>query len=192
MTISLKWIEANGEERLLDVDALVREGYSASSEVTKNPVERGVTVTDNIRDSDDVLTIEFVITNTPIVVPRSHFESSGSVRPSDKASVLQFDSEFDRVRAVEADLRRIKSAALMWHITTDLREYTDFAISQIQTTKDDHTGDSCRFILTLDRVRYVSTSIAAVPHRMRRTRPQVSRGTQPVQPRESVLHQWLN
>lgn len=191
--VVLRYTETDGTERTLDVDAVVREGETLQSEITEHPVERGAPVADHAYDKLDSLVLEFVITNTPTRVPESHMSGvGGSFRSSGGAVVLSFDSQFDRVREVETDLRRIKSAALLWNVSTGLRDYNEFIIEQIAIERTEGRGSSAKFTVTLRKFRFVTTSVAAVPHRQRRTRPPVSRGQQPPQPpRASVLHGWF-
>lgn len=193
MTTVITYRELDGTERPLDVDALVREGETLQSDVSEHPVEQGAPVADHVRDKLDSLVLEFVITNTPTRVPQSHMDGvGGSFRSADKAVVLSFDSQFDRVSAVERDLRRVKTAGLLWNVSTALRDYSGFAIEQIAVERADGKGGSARFTLTLRRLNFVTTSVVDVPHRRRRTRPPISRGQQPPQPpRASNLHRWF-
>ncbi len=58
------------------VDCSVSESHVADSEVTSHPVEDGQAVTDNVRPKADLITLEGVISNTPIEVPQSHADGA--------------------------------------------------------------------------------------------------------------------
>jgi hypothetical protein len=70
------------------VDASLRETYSYGAEVTEHPVEQGADVADHIRPRSRVLSIEAVVTNTPIEVPGSHADGTAA-----DASPLELQGE---------------------------------------------------------------------------------------------------
>lgn len=191
VTTQIQWTEASGSTTVLDTDAVVTETNAMASEITDNPIELGADVTDNARDKSDQLTLEFVISNTPTRVPKSHANGvTGSTRatPDGKAVVLQFDAQFDRVQAVQQDLARVKKAALLWQITTALRIYGNFLLEQINVTRDGKTGNSAKFSLQLRRALFVSTQYAAVPVLQPRTLPTATQSTQPTRtPHNGIL-----
>jgi len=197
MALELTWAEVDGEVKTLDVDALMREGNTGTSELTENPIELGADVTDHIRDKSDALTLEFVITNTPLRVPTSHMQGiTGSVRKVDTKNgnvvALAFDSQFDRVKAVYDDLSRVRKAGLLWRIESPVRVYEDFLIETLAYARDNKTGDAATFILGMKRARFVSTRVVAIPRR-RRTRPTVNTGTQATRPpRDSIGWRLFN
>lgn len=191
-TVQVHYTELDGARKLVAPDAMLREAPSRASEITDNPVERGLPVSDNIRLKGESLVIEVLVTNTPITPPLSHANGAvGVFRQSDdtKAVVLQFDQTFDRVRDMYADLARVQGLGLMFDIQSSLRDYTDFAIEQFQCERTDKTGNSARFVITFKRVRYANTAAAPVPRRVPRTLPPVPQGVQPpVAARETLAY----
>lgn len=58
------------------LDVSVRESHGLSAEVTEHPVESGADVADHIRPKQRTVTIEGIISNTPIEVPQSHMDGA--------------------------------------------------------------------------------------------------------------------
>lgn len=189
MRTKIQYQETDGTLRNLDVDAVLREGFTGISEVTENPVEGRASVTDHIRDKSRTLTLEFVVTNTPTRVPQTQNQgTTGSFRkdPDTGGVVLLFNGTFDRVRDVFDELELARINRWLFTVETAQREYGELALEQVQTTRDATTGDAAVFTLTLRRITFAETRAAAVP-RLRRQRPVVSQGAQPIRPpRDSV------
>lgn len=185
------WYERDGRLQSLDIDAIIREGGSEVSEVTENPIERGSPVADHVREKMDQLTLEFVITNTPLRAPLTNADGATATIQRDdvsKASVLVFSAEFDRVESVRHTLARVRTEALLCTVYTPLRAYENFVIEQSTPERNQRTGDSAKFVLTLRKIRTVNTRIVAIPPRRRRVAPTQPLGAQPTEvPRNSAF-----
>lgn len=190
--VAFSWTELDGRVGTLDVDAVLREGNTEVSEITENPVELSADVTDHIRDKSDTLTIEFVITNTPVEIPQTNAEGvSGAFQKNSNSGgvTLQFSGEFNRVVSVRETLSRVRRQGLKWQVFSAVKTYSDFLLEQIQFSRDQNTGDAVSFVLQLKRVRFVSTRVVSVPVRRRRVIPNQARGTQPpAPPRNSAIY----
>lgn len=176
--VLVTYAERDGAIKRIDCDAVVREGWDSDAEVTESPIERGAEVVDHVREKNDALTLEILITNTPTRVPQSHMSGVGGTTTKDEAgTVLVFDGEFDRVRNVAQDLVRVKAAGLLWYIQTALNDYDEYLLQNFKATKEARTGNSATFILTLKRARFVDTNDTSIP-RTRRAAPRVNAGAQ--------------
>jgi hypothetical protein len=186
---SLTWTERDGSLRSLDVDAVLREGNTRTAEVTENPVERGADVADHIRPKTDTLTLEFIISNTPVRAPQTNADGvSGTTQKTNAGTVLVFSGEFDRVESVFQTLKRVEDAGLKWQIFSGLTVYTDFVLEQVQAERDQKSGSSVKFVCTFRFIRLVATRQVSIPVQRRRVRPTQPRGVQqPEPPRNSVL-----
>lgn len=75
---------SGGKLRTIVFDGHLREQHDGSAQVTEHAVEKGSPVADHIRTAPDRLTIDAVVTNTPITIPESNLDgASGSVRDLD-------------------------------------------------------------------------------------------------------------
>ncbi len=71
-----------GGVALLTIDATVEENHQSSALITEHAVEVGSNITDHIRPDNDKLSLTFVISNTPIVVPGSGLDgATGEIQP---------------------------------------------------------------------------------------------------------------
>lgn len=67
--VFFSWVDANGKASDLLLDASPGRTHTASAQVTEHPVEKGTPATDNIRPLPRKLSIEGMITNTPLGAP---------------------------------------------------------------------------------------------------------------------------
>lgn len=67
--VFFSWVDADGKASDLLLDASPSRSHNASAQVTEHPVETGAPVADSIRPMPRRLTIEGMITNTPIGAP---------------------------------------------------------------------------------------------------------------------------
>jgi len=60
------WTDAAGQTKRLYFDATMSEGHEFTAEITEHAVEKGANVTDHVRKNLDRLTLEVMVSNTPI------------------------------------------------------------------------------------------------------------------------------
>ncbi len=200
----IKWSENNGPEQTLDFDCSVNEGYESAAEVTEHAVERGANVTDHVRPKNDTISLECVITNTPLDNPTFGLDgATGSVGSHSlevggkkfNAQTWGFSQAFDRVARADTQLRALKSAGQVLtviahgsHPARIVRTISDAVITRYKWDRAAESGNSLMITLELSRIRIATTQrVDAVPRR-RSGRQQQARGTQPaVQEDRSVL-----
>jgi hypothetical protein len=69
--LSLDWTpDDGGAPQSIDIDCAVTVTFECASEVTDHPVETGSSVADNIRTHNDTVTLEALISNQPIEMPK--------------------------------------------------------------------------------------------------------------------------
>lgn len=202
----------NGQTAAIYVDALINESPNTSAQVTRDPVEGGVSISDHVILDPEDLTIEGLITNTPIDDPGTQMAGvtgapasvelpQATVRHSAlfglfsmpaevvAATVLQWSGSFDRVGAVEQEIRRLVRTGTLVSILTGLRSYEPLVITSFRPRRDGTTGDSLPFTLTASEVRFAETETVEIPTAERRGQRGRSRGVQPTtpEPRQSML-----
>ncbi len=75
---------AGGALVTISFDATVREAHLSSTTVTEHPVEKGGNISDHARPELDRITVDVMVTNTPIVVPKTNMQGvTGGVSPVD-------------------------------------------------------------------------------------------------------------
>lgn len=74
--VTIVWQGDSGQTFNLTIDAAGRVQHSSPNTVTDHPVETGSAVADHIRPEADTVTIDGVISNTPIFLPGDHVGSA--------------------------------------------------------------------------------------------------------------------
>lgn len=176
------------------LDVVEREGYEATAETTDHAVDSGVAVSDHVKRNPDTITLEGMVTNTPIVVPATQMGGvTGNVQPSTlrvgglelKASVLTFSGPFDRVRAVDDALSALVGGAIVRYTGT-LRTADDLVMTRYRVDRDVTTGAALPVTIELRKVRRAEVRRVAVPAQRRGQLP-APRAAEPAPPRASVL-----
>jgi hypothetical protein len=125
--------EKNGAVVEIEFDAVLRLTPNTSSTATSHPVQKGAPISDHVRPEPLRLSVEAMVTNTPIKVPRTQMNGvTGTVtsqgmdvristvvgpgvrQPSSvtvPVTALRFSDKFDRVRDVYRELRAIQDAS---------------------------------------------------------------------------------
>ena len=111
-----------------ELDVAVSESHVLGSEVSEHPVESGSDVTDNVRTTPVVLTIEGIVSNTPIG-PIANKRFPGTV-PADDIYAL---------------LRSIRTKREPVVVETDLRVYDNMVLESLTIPVNVKTGDAFRF-----------------------------------------------
>lgn len=171
-------------------DCIEKEGYESTAETTEHAVDRGVVIADHLKKNPDTLTLEALVTNTPLVLPATHAGGvTGGVQPTTltvggkelRASALVWSGPFNRVRAVDEVLEALVGTAVLRYTGT-LRTMEDLVITRYRVDRDVATGAALPVVLELKKVRRATVQRVAVPAQ-RRAQPVVNRGAQPAAPR---------
>jgi hypothetical protein len=184
MATTLTW-ETGGRSVAVTLDAAPSQGFEITAEPTEHAVERGADITDHVRPGPDTITLEGVITNTPMVDDGSN-PSRGDVRAvplgdGRSVNVFAWDAPFDRVRTVDTLLRDLVAAGALVTLATGLRpEVTDLVVTRYRADRSATIGDAVQVSLELRRVRLVSVRRVEIPApAQRRGQRQGQRGAQP-------------
>lgn len=195
----------------LVLDAAPTEQHRANAIATEQEVERGVSVADHVRAERRTLTVEAVISDTPIatnaaiaVLPQlveleqpsrltqgpPKFDGRTwegatpaiGAAPPGKATVLQPSTLPKRVADTWAILMDARDRALLAIVTTKWETYEDCVLLEVLANRTAADGSWMRATLTFAELRLVSTELVDDPVPARpRDRRQVDRGSQEAQ-----------
>ena len=146
------------------VDVAVSEEHSFESEVTAHPVETGADITDNVRAQPIVVTLDCVVSDTPIGEMVKRRDESGTNVPSSDA--LAF-------------LKAVRDAREPITLATSLGAYENMVLRSLSVPRTGDTGDALRFRVTFQQVVLVTNARTTVPVAVPRAKKRINRGTKP-------------
>lgn len=147
----------------VELDCTVSELHQADVEITEHPTEEGADVTDHVRPKPVQLTLEGIISNTPInrTQARRVVDAQGTQ--------LTTTSLEDAIRgqvgyAEEAfvKLTEIKDEGRLITVVTPLKSYSNMVIRSLSVPRDARTGDALRFTAMLQEIRVVRNKTTTV------------------------------
>lgn len=200
MSATVEWVDGTGNTLLVELDATPTQAWESTAEVTKHPVETGSAIGDHVKPANDAITVEGVITNTPVIVPATQMQ--GATRApgtldlpgGGSVSVQRWSGPFDRVSECRELLRSLVKAGLPATLSTGRREGLRFddnlVLVRFRVDRDATTGNSINVSLDFEQLRVVSTSRVAVPA-VRRLQVPESRGTAPPVPAGSAAYNYV-
>lgn len=183
----LEWTEASGASGALEIDTTKTRGFELAAEVTEFPVESGSAIADNIRPVNGTISIEGIISNSPLDLPSTQMEGVTQVTASQtlpggdgstKATLTTWSGPFDRRRACDTVLAALVSSGTPVRLTTSLRTLENLAITRYKVDESVETGQALPVVLEFKALRIATTQRVAVPAVRRLVAP-VNRAVQP-------------
>jgi hypothetical protein len=166
------------------IDAALREEHSFESEVTQFPVEDGADITDHVRTLPKVVTIEGVVSDTPLgkaAVARAGVNAlieDGLIEPTTASA--------DALAA----LTEIHEAREPVTITTSLRLYENMVMESLTIPRDAETGAALRFTATFRQIVIVANQRVRVRVAVPRGKGKRSLGHQASKPFDGPPTYW--
>lgn len=165
---------------VIELDCTLSTTHSMKVEATKHPVERGAKITDHLRPEPDVVTLEGLISDTP--VSRSQqtraVQAAGVSLTTSAAAPAVFGVPGYAAAAL-AKLVAIKDGGILVTLATELRTYTDMALTSLDIPRDARTGDALRFSATFEKIIIVTNKVTQLrPARDPRANKQSKAGRQ--------------
>lgn len=134
------------------LDASLSERHTSLTEITRHPVEVGVSPTDHARIQPQKVVVEGMFSNT-LTSLQMQKARGGESQPG-KSGASQ--TLFYQLR----DLQRSRRAV---SITTSLSFYDNMVLTSLEVPRDPRTGDAVRFTATFEQVVFVRVGTATLP-----------------------------
>ena len=162
--IVIKYKTSDGSIEYFGFDATLKETTTLESDITENPVETGVTVTDHVREKPMMLSLEIIQTDFPLTTgSTAAYNDSGnssgkvgndsSIHPSVDIS----NREGARNRHIEAvsKLDRLRKEAVLLEVLTKYGPYKNMLIQSIELPRDSSLLDAAHIMLKLKQIKTV-------------------------------------
>jgi hypothetical protein len=150
VAILRKWTPANGGG--LAFDAVFQETHDAELEVTDNPVETGVIVSDHAYMKPLKITISAGVSDSPLHTPAGGDPFGAGLAPSRSRQAFQM-------------LLDLQKSAEPFSVQTGLKLYTNMVCTRISTSQDKDTGNVLVFEAQLREVILSQTQLVNTPTR---------------------------
>lgn len=163
----------------LVLDASVKEEHVGEVEVTDHPVEQGAAVSDHARPKPEELTIEGVVSNTPLnfIQARRSVTSEGFTWTT-SAQINAVRGTPGNAEAAYVTLRAMRDVPKLLTIITALRSYDNMVMTSLKIPRDKETGDVLKFEAKFKQVRIVTNAVTVVATKVNKAKPQVKKGGQ--------------
>lgn len=157
----------NGNDLIL-IDAAVSENHTSEYELTRHPVGQGLSIVDHKRLKPRRLTLQCVVTNTPVdsalkqVTSVGLVDTIGTLAASGLGSGLFTNQTSERRDvAVWNKLKEYQAANDLVSIYTTLETYENMQIISVTAPRDSSRGNALHFTMVLEQVRLVNSEETA-------------------------------
>lgn len=140
------------------MDVVLHEDHKFESDVTEYPVESGSTISDNVRPRPIVITMECLVSNSPIGFLSSRHPNAPGGGSSDPA-----DDAYEH-------LQKIRDRRNPVTIRTSLRTFDNMVLKDLSIPRSQGRGDELRFTATFQQI------ITVTNKRVRRTATPMGKG----------------
>lgn len=144
------------------VDLSIKEEHTFSSETTEHAVESGGDISDHIRDLPDEITMDCVVSDTPVGDIATVRDASNVVLDGDAADDVVLPSE-----EAYAHLQRIRAEKRLVTVETSLGTFKDMALVLLTVPREAATTGGLFFSCTFKHIRIEENrrfaSVASAP-----------------------------
>lgn len=141
--------DAGGAETVaLEMDAILSESPEYTATPTRNPIESGANVTDHVTLEPEKLTIEGIVSNTPISLLRI---LSGATFDDPAADAFSF-------------LEALYNNRQPFDFVGDLKIYENLIITSFNPSRTPTTGQTLQFTVTMEKIRFADSMLVTATH----------------------------
>lgn len=174
MALEISYTDDDSTFYLVEFDVVTRETHSTTSTITSHAVERGANLTDFKRPGNRIISLECVVSNTPLNVPgfsgkndnSSNVTMSTQALPGvvgSKAVTKQFSREFNRVKDMFDELYSLTENAPILTVATDVMVYENVQMINVSAPRTADDGDSISFTVDMVQIRIAETRMIEQP-----------------------------
>lgn len=166
----------------IELDASISESHVGEVEVTEHPVEQGANISDHARPKPETLSIEGVVSNTPVSRKQVLKIQNGIGSAESNADDVRFRPEW--AESAYTKLRSLKDSGILVTVVTKLRTYTNMALKNLSVPRNAQTGEVLRFTAQFLQIKVVQNKSITLPVELPKTKPVEGRGKQVAKPAE--------
>lgn len=171
---------------VLTLDVALEIGHEHSASVSKNPIETGSNVGDNVRLENPILTISGIISEAPLSIGASAFNVFTGAAAT--AAVQKFGSPFGALTGAgvgslggiiagrkEGDINfprkafefliELEKKKTPITIETSLRTYPNMILTKLNVPQKSDLGKSIQFSAIFEQITFVKTSAVLIPEK---------------------------
>jgi hypothetical protein len=138
----------------IPLDARVGGSYRFEAEITQFPVESGAQITDHVHLRPDVITLEGMVSDTPVTSIPTYLGLRGDQEAGTASSRSQ--------NAYDA-LHQVWRERLPVTVVTEYMVFDDMIIESFEVPKGQDRGEALWFTAALKKVNTVETLVAQLP-----------------------------
>ena len=139
------------------IDATVSEQHTTSCDLTENPVEEGAKITDHVQLKPAELSIEGVITDTPL-----GYAVIGNIQNLIRSVSTIFGGSSRSLDAYN-ELIKLQQSRKPFTVLTGLKRYKNMIITELSVPRTAQTGKSLQFKATMKEIRIVKSQTTTAP-----------------------------
>lgn len=135
----------------ISIDATLQETHSSSCTIARDPVEDGSNITDHVEMDPVKLTLECVISDTPL-----GYLIVGNIQNTIRSAQELFGKE-TRSHGKWNDLRKLQESRTPFTVVTGLKRYTNMLITNLSLPITAQDGNSIHFTIDMEQIRIVKS-----------------------------------
>lgn len=147
-----------GKIGAVTLDATINEQHEYANKVTKFPVEDGSDISDHAKREPERITIEGIITNSPVQFLGGIFSGD---RVKEGLEELLKIAGYDYPAQANSPTAAPNSLTLV-DVVTGLRIYSDMALTRLSIPRGPRTGNALRFSAEFVKIRFVQSQFTLI------------------------------
>jgi hypothetical protein len=153
-------IKAENLEAIV-MDAVINETHTLTNTITEHPVEKGGDISDHIRPEPDEITMQCVISNTPL----STSQQSRAVRLGEYTLTTtnvergQIGDMQGLAASAWKNLKKLRTEGVVVTVSTTLEDYTSMAIKSITVPRSAKNYDALEFTISFKKIVIVQNKL---------------------------------